>query len=191
VESKPLNISLPVWRALTANQFLQVGDFLFPNNLPANAQGNGYSDPNVLIAPAMGGVQVDGGAFNVREGDHSVDRAATYDLKPKLSPFAQITADYRDADVVTGWSPKNPSLNAWLAFEASFGNGFLERLEHRHQYKMNGHREFKSGHHDVSWDRLRRLFAHPRIDPHRRARPRRYGRLPATRSQAQFSGGGF
>jgi hypothetical protein len=131
-------------------QFFQVGDFLFPNNLPANAHGNGYSDPNVLIPPVIGGVQVDGGAFNVREGDHSVDLAATYGLRQKLNPFVQVTADYRDADLVTGWSPKNPSLNAWLALEVSFGNGFLERLEHRHQYKMNGYREFKMGRHDLS-----------------------------------------
>ena len=30
-------------------QFFQIGNFLFPNNLPANAHGNGYSDPNFLI----------------------------------------------------------------------------------------------------------------------------------------------
>jgi hypothetical protein len=30
-------------------QFFQIGSFLYPNNLPANAHGNGYSDPNALI----------------------------------------------------------------------------------------------------------------------------------------------
>lgn len=131
-------------------QFFQVGDFLFPNNLPANAHGNGYSDPNVLIAPVIDGVEADGGAFNVREGDHSVDLATTYDLRPTLNPFVQVTGDYRDADVVAGWGPRNSSANEWLAVEASLGNGFLQRLEHRHQYKMNGYREFKTGRHDVS-----------------------------------------
>jgi hypothetical protein len=28
-------------------QFLKVGDFLFPNNLSANARGNCYADPNI------------------------------------------------------------------------------------------------------------------------------------------------
>src|SRR5262249_39597417 len=32
-------------------QYFQVGDFLLPNNLPANAHGNGYSDPNFIVAP--------------------------------------------------------------------------------------------------------------------------------------------
>src|SRR5260370_28478516 len=59
-------------------QFFQVGNFLYPNNLPANAHGNGYADPNVLIPPAIEGVTVDGGAFNVRAGNHSVDLSATY-----------------------------------------------------------------------------------------------------------------
>jgi Carboxypeptidase regulatory-like domain len=131
-------------------QFFQVGSFLFPNNLPANAHGNGYSDPNVLIAPVIGDVQADGGAFNVREGDHSVDLAATYDMRPRLNSFAQVTVDYRDVDFVTGWSPQNPSRKEWLALEASFGNGLLERLEHRHQYKMDGYRDFKAGRHDIS-----------------------------------------
>ena len=29
-------------------QFFQIGNFLYPNNLPANAHGNGYADPNTL-----------------------------------------------------------------------------------------------------------------------------------------------
>jgi hypothetical protein len=59
-------------------QFFQIGYFLFPNNLPANAHGNGYADPNFLISPVIEAVTVDGGAFNVREGNNSVDLAATY-----------------------------------------------------------------------------------------------------------------
>ena len=56
-------------------QFFQIGSFLFPNNLPANAHGNGYADPNFLIPPVIEAVAVDGGAFNVREGNNSVDLA--------------------------------------------------------------------------------------------------------------------
>ena len=32
-------------------QFYQIGDFLYPNNLPANAHGNGYADPDFLNFP--------------------------------------------------------------------------------------------------------------------------------------------
>jgi hypothetical protein len=131
-------------------QFFQIGNFLYPNNLPANAHGNGYADPNFLIPPVIQAVTVDGGAFNVREGNNAVDLAATYVPTERLNDFVQITGDYRDADVVAGWSPKNLNTNAWVAAEASFGNGFLERLEHRQQYKLNGSREFKLGRHQLT-----------------------------------------
>lgn len=126
-------------------QFFQIGNFLFLNNLPANAHGNGYSDPNVLISPLIEGVTVDGGAFNVREGNHSIDLTATYVPRRRFNDFVQLTGDYRDIDLMAGWSPENPQTNAWIAGEVSFGNGFLERLEHRQQYKLNGLREFKLG----------------------------------------------
>ena len=128
-------------------QFFQIGDFLYPNNLPANAHGNGYADPNFLIAPTIAAVAVDGGAFNVREGNNSVDLAASYVPRERLNSFVEITGDYRDADLTAGWGPSNPATNAWLAMEASFGNGFLERLEHRQQYKLNGLRQFGLGRH--------------------------------------------
>jgi hypothetical protein len=131
-------------------QFYQIGDFLYPNNLPANAHGNGYSDPNFLIAPIIEAVAVDGGAFNVREGNHSVDLAATYVPRERLDDFVELTGDYRDIDLVVGWSPKNPSVNGFIAAEASVGNGFLDRLEHRQQYKLNGFREFKFGRHALT-----------------------------------------
>ena len=135
-------------------QFFQVGNFLFPNNLPANAHGNGYSDPNFLIAPTIEGVTVDGGAFNVREGNHSVDLASTYVPRQRLNDFLQVTGDYRDIDLVAGWSPRNPNTNGWLAAEASYGNGFLARLEHRQQYKLNGYRQFKFGRHELTFSGL-------------------------------------
>lgn len=131
-------------------QFFQVGNYLYPNNLPANAHGNGYADLNFLIAPAISAVEVDGGAFNVREGNNAVNLAATYEPRERLNRFAELTGDYRDFDLVTGWSPKNPAGRAWLALEASFGNGFLKRLEHRQQYKLNGYRQFKTGNHDLT-----------------------------------------
>jgi hypothetical protein len=131
-------------------QYIQIGDFLFPNNLPANAHGNGYADPNILIPSTIEAVSVDSGAFDVREGDNAVDLAATYIPVPRVVPFLQLTGDGRDADVVAGWSPQNPTTNAWLAAEGSFGNGFLKRLEHRQQYKLNGLRQFDFGDHNLT-----------------------------------------
>jgi hypothetical protein len=131
-------------------QFFQIGNFLYPNNLPANAHGNGYADPNFLISPVIEAVTVDGGAFNVREGNNAVDLAASYVPTQRLNDFVQVTGDYRDADVVAAWSPKTPNTNSWVAAEVSFGNGFLERLEHRQQYKLNGSREFKAGRHQLT-----------------------------------------
>jgi hypothetical protein len=61
-----------------------------------------------------------------------------------------LTGDYRDADAIVGWRSKDPQTNAWVAAEASFGNGFLDRLEHRQQYKLNGFREFKLGRHQLT-----------------------------------------
>jgi hypothetical protein len=131
-------------------QYLQVGDLLLPNNLPANAHGNGYADPNFMIAPTLEGVTVDGGAFNVRQGNNSVDLAATYLPRARAGSFLQLAGDHRDADILAGWSPMNSQTNAWLAGEFSFGNGYLAHLEHRKQYKLNGEREFKLGRHDLT-----------------------------------------
>ena len=128
-------------------QYIAVGSYLLPNNLSANAHGNGYSDPNIFIPEVLESVQVDGGAYNVREGDHSVNLAATYGLRSSLDPFITLTGDYRDIDVVAGLSP-NPE--SWLAFAASYGNGFLNRLEHRQQYKFNGERVFHVGEHRLT-----------------------------------------
>jgi len=128
-------------------QYIAVGSYLVPNNLSANAHGNGYSDPNIFIPEVLESVQVDGGAFNVREGNHSVNLAATYGLRSRLDPFLTVTGDYRDVDVVAGFSP---SRDSWLAFAASYGNGFLDRLEHRQQYKFNGERLFQSGAHRIT-----------------------------------------
>src|ERR1700728_4235813 len=121
-------------------QYIAVGSYLVPNNLSANAHGNGYADPNIFIPEVVESVQVDGGAFNVREGNHSVNLAAAYGFRSSLDPFITVTGDYRDIDVVTGFSP---APDSFLALEASYGNGFLSRLEHRQQYKLNGQRIFR------------------------------------------------
>ena len=131
-------------------QYFQIGAFLFPNNLPANAHGNGYSDPNVLIPPIIEAVTIDGGAFNVREGNNAVDLAANYIPRSHLISFVQLTGDYRDGDLMAGWSSPQPQVNEWIAMEVSFGNGFLERLEHRQQYKLNGLRQFNFGRHQLT-----------------------------------------
>jgi hypothetical protein len=131
-------------------QYLAVGSFLVSNNLSANAHGNGYADPNIMIPEVIEAVVTDGGAFNVREGNHSVDMAATYGFRPRLEPFATVGGDSRDIDLASGWSPNNPATKAWLAVEASYGNGFLDTLEHRQQYKLNGERVFDIGHHELT-----------------------------------------
>src|SRR5580658_9460476 len=100
-------------------QYFQIGSFLFPNNLPANAHGNGYSDPNVLIPPIIEAVTIDGGAFNVREGNNAVDLAADYVPRRHFLSFFQLTGDYRDADMMAGWSSSKPHTNEWIAMEAS------------------------------------------------------------------------
>ncbi len=128
-------------------QYIAVGSYLVPNNLSANAHGNGYSDPNIFIPEVLESVQIDGGAFNVREGNHSVNLAATYGLRSRLDPFITLTGDYRDVDVVAGLSPTPES---WVAFAGSYGNGFLDRLEHRQQYKFNGERVLHVGDHRLT-----------------------------------------
>src|SRR4051812_20746619 len=131
-------------------QYIQVGSYLVSNNLSANAHGNGYADPNILIPATLEGVQTDGGAFNVREGNHAENLSAIYDLHSRLEPFLTVIGEYRDADVVLGWSPEGPNVKSWIALEAAYGNGFLDRLEHRQQYKINGYREWKVGTHDLT-----------------------------------------
>jgi hypothetical protein len=75
-------------------QYIAVGSYLVPNNLSANAHGNGYSDPNIFIPQVLESVQVDGEAFNVEEGNHSVNLAATHGLRSRLDPFFTFTGDY-------------------------------------------------------------------------------------------------
>ncbi len=130
--------------------FFQVGGYLFPNNLPANAHGNGYADPNVIIPAAIESVQTDGAAFNVREGNNSVNAAITFGLRDRIKPFLRLTGDYRDLNLVGGWSPANPSNRAWVGAEVSFGNGYLARLEHRKQYKGNVSKVFNFGKHELT-----------------------------------------
>ncbi|HEX4810837.1 MAG TPA: hypothetical protein VH325_18005 [Bryobacteraceae bacterium] len=103
-----------------------------------------------MIPAILEGVQTDGGAFNVREGNHAEDLAAIYEPHPRLIPFVTVTGDYRDVDVEAGWSPEDPATKAWLAVEAAYGNGFLDRLEHRQQYKLNGFRVFDWGQHELT-----------------------------------------
>lgn len=131
-------------------QYIRIGDFLFPNNLPANAHGNGYADPNLLIPAAIGNVEADAGAFDVRHGNNAVDLAVAYGLRPRLEPFVQFSHDSRDYDIVSGFSPSDPKVGAWLSFEVAGGNGFLRLPEQRHQYKVNGERSYTAGQHQVT-----------------------------------------
>jgi hypothetical protein len=131
-------------------QYLEVGSYLFSNNLSANAHGNGYADPNILIPPVIEGVQTDGGAFNVREGNHAENLSMLFKLRTRLEPFVTITGDYRDVDAVFGWSPEGAGVRSWVAVELAYGNGFLDRLEHRQQYKVNGYRAWQLGSHELT-----------------------------------------
>jgi hypothetical protein len=128
-------------------QYIQVGSYLVPNNLSANAHGNGYTDPNIYIANVIESVEVDGGAFNVREGNHALNLATTYALRSHLDPFFSLTGDQRDISGTAGFSPSNSS---WIATEVSYGNGFLDRLEHRKQFKLNGGQVFQAGNHTIT-----------------------------------------
>lgn len=98
-------------------QYFQIGGFLYSNNLPANAHANGNADRNFLIPPTIEAVTLDGGAFNVRQRNNSVDLAASYVSRQRFRSFVQITGDYRDRDVMSGWSASNPKTNAWLVTE--------------------------------------------------------------------------
>jgi hypothetical protein len=121
-------------------QYIAVGSYLLPNNLSANAHGNGYADPNIFIPQILASVEVEGGAFNVREGNHSLNLAATYSLRRTLDPFVTLTGDTRDLDLIAAIAP---TPNSWVAIELSYGNGFLARLEHRQQYKLNAQRVYR------------------------------------------------
>jgi hypothetical protein len=105
--------------------FFRIGGFLFQNNLPANAHGSGYADPNVIIPIAIETIETDGGAFNVREGNNSVNAAIVFGLRDRLDPIVRLTADYRDLNLVTAWSPFDPADKSWIGVEVSYGNGYL------------------------------------------------------------------
>ncbi len=126
-------------------QYFGVGSFLVPNNLSANAHGNGYADPNIYVSGVLGSVETDGGAFNVLEGNHALNLAATYGLRPLLHRFVTLTGDHRDIDITVGLAPTDGTKREWLTLEANYGNGLLRRLEHRQQYKWNGLRVFDAG----------------------------------------------
>lgn len=143
--------------------FFQIGDYLVPNNLSANAHGNGYSDPNPLIPSIIEAVETDGGAFNVREGNHSVDLAETYLLRPAMQPFMGLTFDAHDADLTAGWN--------WLSVGASYGDGFLQDPERRRQFKLNAVKGWTLGPPFAfrAVSRILRSVQNPRPGSHRRA----------------------
>ena len=131
-------------------QYIQVGGLLLPNNLPANAHGNGYADPNILVPATIESVRTDGGAFNVRQGNNAINLAATFGLRERLEPLLRLSGDFRNTNVVAGWSPVNPETRGWIVAEFSYGDGYLRRLEHRKQYKINAFRAARIGNHNLS-----------------------------------------
>jgi hypothetical protein len=131
-------------------QYIAVGGYLLPNNLSANAHGNGYADPNIYVSGALGGLETDAGAFSVLEGNHALNLAATYDLRPLVKRFVTLTGDYRDIDLTVGLAPVQSTKKEWLALEANYGNGLMLTLEHRQQYKWNALRVFDPGKHEIT-----------------------------------------
>ncbi|MGI8773011.1 MAG: hypothetical protein ACR2JE_16425 [Acidobacteriaceae bacterium] len=131
-------------------QYFQIGGFLFQNNLTANAHGNGYADPNIVVPQTIGGVLLDNAAFNARYGDHAINLAVTYVLRSRLTPFVSATTDGLDGDLAAGWSPSDPGKQEWFALEGSWGNGFLARPEERQQYKLAAYRSWTLGSHQVT-----------------------------------------
>ena len=131
-------------------QYIAVGGYLATNNLSANAHGNGYSDPNIYVSGALTGVTTDGGAFNVLEGNHALNLAATYMPRQQITNFVTITGDDRDIDMTAGFAPKNPAKREWVAMEANYGNGLLQDMEHRQMYKVNAQRVFDVGRHEIT-----------------------------------------
>jgi hypothetical protein len=129
-------------------QYLAVGGFLVPNNLSANAHGNGYADPNIFIPAVLAGVTTDGGAFNVLEGNHALNLAAIYSVRPRLMPFVTFSGDAHDIDVAAGFA--RAAKPEWIALEAAYGDGLLERPERRQQYKWNATRVIDAGEHDLT-----------------------------------------
>jgi carboxypeptidase family protein len=131
-------------------QSIAVGSYLVPNNLSANAHGNGYADPNIYVSGALDSVGTDGGAYSVLEGNHALNMAATYNLRPTLQRSLTLTGDYRDADLTAGVAPSTPARKEWLALEANYGNGLMRTLEHRKQIKLNAARVFDAGAHEIT-----------------------------------------
>jgi hypothetical protein len=131
-------------------QYTAVGNYLVTNNLSANAHGNGYADPNIYVSGALGSVATDGGAFNVLEGNHALNLAAAYNLRPQLSRSLTLTGDYRDMDLTAGFAPPDAAKKEWVALEANYGNGLLKDMEHRKQLKWNALRVFEPGRHQIT-----------------------------------------
>ncbi|MGA2890125.1 MAG: TonB-dependent receptor [Terracidiphilus sp.] len=131
-------------------QYIAVGGYLVPNNLSANAHGNGYADPNIYVSSALGSVETDGGAYNVLEGDHALNMAATYNLRSQLQRVLTLTGDYRDIDLTAGLAPAEATKKEGLALEANYGNGLMRTLEHRKQFKWNALRVFDAGKHEIT-----------------------------------------
>jgi hypothetical protein len=131
-------------------QYIAVGGYLVTNNLSANAHGNGYADPNIYVSGALAGVTTDGGAFNVLEGNHALNLAATYLPRPQIADFVTLTGDYRDLDMTAGFASKDLAKREWVALEANYGNGLLKDLEHRQMFKLNAQRVFDVGRHEIT-----------------------------------------
>ena len=132
-------------------QFLDIDGFLIPNNLTANAHGNGYADPNLMIGGTLDGLVADAGAFNARFGDHAINLAVIYPLRSRLEPFLQFSTDGNDFGLAAAFAPRNSQHREWIAAELLSGNGWLERPEHRQQFRLTGMRAWTPNRHTVTF----------------------------------------
>ena len=100
-----------------------------------------------LFPKHLESVQVDGGAYNVRQGNHSVNLAAIYSLRSHIDPFITFTGDYGDVDVAAGLSPTPQSF---MVIEAFMGTDSSNGRNTRQQYKFNGQRIFQLHNHQLT-----------------------------------------
>jgi len=138
----------------TVAQRFQAGDFLFPNNLPACAHG-------------IGAVRWMAASSTFAKETKPLDLAAAQESRPRLEPCLRLLGNHQDLGSVRGWSPANAATTSSIELQGSLGEGFLERLEHRQQYKVDGCRvqDFGRQTSTTIWCRLLRVLRRTRPDP--------------------------
>ena len=84
-----------------------------------------------------------------RETTPSISPPPTFRVRASTASFSSPATTATATSWPAGAQPI-PTPTPGSPREFSFGNGFLDRLEHRQQYKLNGFREFHFGRHDLT-----------------------------------------